>query len=278
MKYNVMITGQMRFLLISLFASLVACNSDDNSSNQQNTKAVTPVIHYKLLQTYPHDTTLFTEGLVFYDNKLFESSGAPPDIPFTKSVIGYYDFKTGLFNQKIEIDKSKYFGEGITFHDNKLYQLTYKNKLGFIYDAKNFIKQGEFNYSNTEGWGLTTDGNSIIMSDGTENITYLDPKTMQPHRILKITENGILRDSLNELEFINGCLYANIWLHPEIVKINTTNGNIVGKLNLSSIVNAVKSRKPNSQELNGIAYDSITGATYITGKLWPYIYKIYFEK
>ncbi len=263
--------------LWSIFMLLAGCKNRQQGDGQPP-ESVVPVIPYITTAIYPHDTTLFTEGLVFHNGLLYESGGAPPEHPFTRSVIGVSDLATGSFTPEIEIDRSKYFGEGIVFLNNKLYQLTYKNRKGFVYDATTFKKIGEFTYANTEGWGMTTDGNSVIMSDGTEHLTFLDPDTYKPARILKVTENGMIRDSLNELEYINGFLYANIWYRPEIVKIDIGSGEVVAKLNLTSIVNAVAARKPGSLEMNGIAYDSTTGRVAVTGKFWPSVYEIDFQK
>lgn len=266
-------------LIVTILMTVAGCNnpSNDNTSPVEEKSSV-PVIPYITKAIYPHDTTLFTEGLVFHNGLLYESGGAPPELPFTKSVIGISDLVSGSFTSKVEIDRSKYFGEGIVFLKNKLYQLTYKNQKAFVYDATTFKKIDEFTYANAEGWGMTTDGYSIIMSDGTSIITFIDPGTYKPSRVLKVTENGVIRDSLNELEYINGFIYANIWMRPEIVKIDIGNGKVVAKLNLTSIINAVASRKPGSLEMNGIAYDSATGKVLVTGKLWPSVYEIEFQK
>lgn len=265
--------------LLSIFILLAGCKNQQHSDTQptENTASV-PVIPYVTKAIYPHDTTLFTEGLVFHNGLLYESGGAPPELPFTKSVIGVTDLTSGNFTPKIEIDRSQYFGEGIVFLNNKLYQLTYKNQKGFVYDAKTFKKIGEFTYANAEGWGLTTDGRHIIMSDGTSKLHYLDPESLLSVKQLTVSEDGVERDNLNELEWINGFIYANIWNTSTIVKIDAATGEIVGKLDLSSIDNAIKSRKANADVLNGIAYDSATGKVLITGKLWPSVYEIDFQK
>ncbi len=282
MKYTnySVLSNWIRICRVIIFcAAIISCNNETQDDPQTaDSPPATPVIPYITRAIYPHDTTLFTEGLVFYNGLLYESGGAPPELPFTKSVIGISSLVDVSFTPKVEIDRSRYFGEGIVFLNNKLYQLTYKNQKGFVYDAKTFKKIDEFTYSNTEGWGMTTDGNSIIMSDGTEHLTFLDPSTYKPVRTLKITENGMVRDSLNELEYINGFIYANVWQRPEIVKIDVGSGEVVAKLNLTSIVNAVAARKPGSLEMNGIAYDSVTGRVLVTGKLWPAVYEIDFQK
>lgn len=267
------------FLIVNVLILNLGCNNEPAPSSTLNEPmSAIPVIHYTSGTIYPHDTTLFTEGLVFHNGLLYESGGAPPEYPFTRSVIGVSDLTSGRFTPKIEIDHSKYFGEGIVFLNNKLYQLTYKNRKGFVYDARTFKKIDEFTYGNAEGWGLTTDGKSIIMSDGTSKLTYLDPERLLPVKTLNVMENGNERDSLNELELINGFIYTNIWQTSTIVKIDTATGHVAGKLDLSAIVNAVAARKPGAQEMNGIAYDSATGRVLITGKLWPSVYEINFQK
>lgn len=266
-------------LTVIILPAVAGCNNEQ-AENDQPVEAIpaVPVIPYSTPAVYPHDTTIFTEGLVFHKGLLYESGGAPPEIPFTRSVIGVSDLVTGSFTPKVEIDKSRYFGEGIVFLNNKLYQLTYKNQRGFVYDAATFKKIKEFTYASAEGWGLTTDGKHIIMSDGTSKINFLDPQSLLPVKTLQVSENGMERDRLNELEYINGFIYANIWQSAEIAKIDTGSGKVVGWLNLTSIVNGVAARKSSSLEMNGIAYDSVTGKVFITGKLWPSIYQIEFQK
>lgn len=265
--------------LFAILPLLPGCGGTNGPGNNPVFSAGNvPVINYSVIATYPHDTTIFTEGLVFYEGKLFESSGAPEEIPFTRSVIGYYDPGFKVLTPSVEIDRKQYFGEGIVFLQDKLYQLTYTSQKGFVYDAKTFKKTGEFSYDNKEGWGLTTDGKYIVMSDGTADLTCLDPQTLQPVKVLKVMQNGMPRDSLNELEFINGYIYANVWTTNDIVKIDTATGHVVGKLDLRSVVNEVKFRKLNADVLNGIAYNPATGKVYVTGKLWPNIYEIDFVK
>jgi glutamine cyclotransferase len=266
-------------LIIILLLAIGGCNNQpDGDTLPAEDMPSVPIIPYTTKAIYPHDTTLFTEGLVFHNGLLYESGGAPPELPFTKSVIGVSDWANGNFAPRVEIDRSKYFGEGIVFLKNKLYQLTYKNQKGFIYDATTFKKIGEFTYANTEGWGLTTDGKYLIMSDGTNKIHYLNPGDLLPVKVLNVSENGTERDQLNELELINGFIYANVWQTPFIVKIDTATGRVVGKLNLSAIRNEVFNRKPTIDALNGIAYDSATGKVLVTGKLWPSVYEIDFQK
>lgn len=236
-----------------------------------------PTIEYTITSTLPHDTNSFTEGLLFYNNQLFESTGSPENIPATKSVFGSVDPKTGVIQAKAELDKKQYFGEGIVFFNNKVYQLTYKNQLGFIYDATTFKPLGRFSFSNEEGWGLTTDGTSLIMSDGTNVLTYLDPATLKPTKTLNVRNAGYAEDYLNELEYINGYIYANVWTKNYVVKIDPATGDIAGILDLSMLMDKAKSKYRESNVVNGIAYDAATDKIYVTGKLWPEIFEINFK-
>ena len=236
----------------------------------------TPEIKYTIQNQYPHDTNSFTEGFLFHENKLFESTGAPENIPQTRSLFGVVDLKTGKIDVKAEIDKAIYFGEGIVFLNGKVYQLTYKNQICFIYDGKTFKNIGKFTYTNREGWGLTTDGKSLIMSDGTRYLTYLDPVSYSVTKTLDVAENGYVQEHLNELEYIKGFIYANVWTTNYIVKIDPNTGDVVGKIDLSSLSFECKTRNPNAEVLNGIAYDSISNKVMVTGKLWPTIYEIKF--
>lgn len=235
-----------------------------------------PEIKFTVENQYPHDINSFTEGFLFHDNKLFESTGAPDNIPQAKSLFGIVDLKTGKIDVKAELDKNIFFGEGIVFLNGKIFQLTYKNQMGFIYDGKTFKNIGKFNYANREGWGLTTDGKSLIMSDGTSYLTYLDPTNFSVVKTLDVAENGYVLEHLNELEFIKGFIYANIYTTNTIVKIDPNTGDVVGKMDLSSLLYESKVRNPNSLETNGIAYDSISNKVLVTGKLWPTIYEIKF--
>ena len=235
-----------------------------------------PVINYSVINSFPHNDSLFTEGFLLHNGQLFESTGSPDDLSQTKSLIGVDDLSTGKFYKKIELDKSKYFGEGISFFKNKLYQLTYKNHLCFVYDAKTFKLLDSLQYNNAEGWSLTDDKTDLIMSDGTDKLTFLNPENFKPVKTLAVTENEEPLDSLNELEYINGYIYANVWQTNFIVKIDTLNGKVVGKLDMSSLVLEAKNKNPAADVLNGIAYDSSADKIYVTGKLWDNIYQVNF--
>jgi glutamine cyclotransferase len=160
---------------------------------------------------------------------------------------------------------------------NYLYQLTYTNQVGFIYDAKTFERRGQFAYRNKEGWGMTTDGQNIIMSDGTNNLTYLNPTDFSVVKTLGVTENGFALDFINELEYINGFIYANVWMTNFIVKIDPNSGAVVGKLDLGELYNECKKTNIALGEMNGIAFDAANNKVLVTGKMWPTVFEIAFN-
>ena len=207
--------------IIILIGISVGCTNNSHSGKKSiNNSHQIQSISFKVIKTYPHDTESFTEGFLFYNNQLFESTGSPEEFPKTRSVFGIVDLNTGKIDIKVELDRNSYFGEGIVIFEGKIFQVTYKNQIGFIYDLKSYKKLGSFKYSNKEGWGLTSDGKNIIMSDGTNIITYLDPDSLKVVKTLNVTFNGSSALYTNELEFINGYLYANIWTTNNIAKID----------------------------------------------------------
>lgn len=253
---------------------MIGCNSaDEESSNDDENRIPAPVnLTFQVVNRFFHDTSAFTEGFSFYKGQLYESTGAP-DSPSTSGTwIASIDLASGKYDKKVNLGKS-YFGEGITFLNDQIYQLTWKSKKGFVYDAKTFKKIREFSY-NSDGWGLTNDGTNLIMSTGSSNLYYLSPDSLKFIKMLAVQNNNNYQENLNELEYINGYIYANEWLTPNILKIDPATGYVVAKLNLSKQVSEIKSKYPGAEEMNGIAYDSTTRKTYITGKKWPDIYEI----
>jgi len=259
---------------------LVSCSPGDKQSESQARLApnnVTPIINYSVVNSFPHDITSFTEGFLIHEGSLYESTGFTEEFPQTRSLFGEVDLKTGKINPKVELDKSKYFGEGITFLNGKIYQLTYKTKIGFVYDAKTFKKIHEFTFASKEGWGMTTDSTYLIMSDGTAILTYLDPSTFKPIKALHVEDENGPVINLNELEYIKGFLYANVYTTSYIMKIDPNNGKVVGRLDLTSLKNEQKIKSPGSLEMNGIAYNAENDKIYVTGKLWSNVYEIHFS-
>lgn len=270
--------AEMKRLVFPLLLLLAACTGDQPQKPTEIPVAeqAVPFIDYSVAKQYPHDTSLFTEGLLVHEGKLYESTGSPSGAQGPKSLVGVLDLATGKLDKKVQLDAAKYFGEGIVFLGGKLYQLTYTTQIGFIYDARTFKQTGTFRFANAEGWGMTTDGKHIIMSDGTSNLTYLSPDSLKPVKTLSVTEDGGPLKQLNELEYIKGFIYANVWMTNVIVKIDPESGKVVGKINLSSLAMQAQARNPGVDVLNGIAYDAVKDKIYVTGKLWPNVFEISF--
>jgi glutaminyl-peptide cyclotransferase len=262
------------FRLLFLLMILAACNNntDTNPSTQPDPDNPPPAnLSYTVLNIHPHDTANFVQGLEFHDGVLYEGTGSPVEYTYP-SWLGKYDAKTGKFQRQVTLD-SQYFGEGITIFGDKLYQVTWTSKKGFVYDAKTFKKLREFTY-NTEGWGLTHDSTHIIMSDGSSNLYFMDPETFRNVKILGVVDNNGPVSNLNELEYIDGFIYANQWQTPYILKIDPNSGRVTGKLNLASLVSEVDAKLPGHDYLNGIAYNPVSKTIFVTGKRWPSMYEI----
>ena len=271
---------KLNAVITVLLFIIVSCNNNDSSTDTAGStevkKITTPVINYSLSGSYPHDTTAYTEGLLFHEGQLYESTGYDSVVRSTRSWFGIVNLKTGKIEAKVELDKNKFFGEGIVFLNDKIYQLTYRTKVGYIYDARTFKKTGEFTFPSEEGWGMTTDSVSLLMSDGTNVITFLNPADFKTVKTLSVTdENGPVME-VNELEYIKGFIYANVYRTNYVIKIDPATGHVIGRINLQSLADEAKIRYPGSREMNGIAYNASTDKIYVTGKLWPNIYEISF--
>ncbi|SDD48245.1 glutaminyl-peptide cyclotransferase [Niabella drilacis] len=265
------------FVLIALLA---ACNGNDKTpSAPPESPAASTVknISLSVINTYPHDTGSFTQGLVIYKGQLYEGTGGSDYAPEGRpSELMRMNLQTGKAEQHITLDK-KYFGEGITILHDTVYQLTWKEKVVFVYTLPDMKKVKEFPI-NTEGWGITTDGKELIISDGTSNLYFYDPSDFRLLRTQSVTMDGNFMDSLNELEYIDGFVYANRWNYPVIFKIDPASGIIAGQVDVSGIWDRLKKRDPRNAENvpNGIAYDQDTKKIYITGKNWPELYEVQF--
>ena len=243
-------------------------DSSDATKRIELVSSVEPkLLNYKIVNTYPHDTKAFTEGLEFHDDVLFESTGQKGD-----SYIRSVDYKTGKVIKQVDLDK-QYFGEGITFINGKLFQLTWQEKTGFIYDAKTLKLEKTFTYDREiEGWGMTNDGKYIYRSDGTEKIWRMDPETQKLIDYVNVYSGTSKIKVLNELEYINGKLYANVWQKDAIAVINPATGAVEGILNMSGLRKFIK--HPEAEVLNGIAYNPKTKTIFITGKYWEKMFEI----
>jgi glutamine cyclotransferase len=227
-----------------------------------------PVLNVKLVRAYPHDPRAFTQGLEYYAGHLYESTGIAGQSTLRKVAL-----ETGEVIQKANL-APQYFGEGLTIFHGKIYQLTWLSKKGFIYDLRSFRQIGEFPYD-SDGWGLTHDGKSLIMSDGTNKIRYIDPVSFGVTRTLEVYAGSEGVVNLNELEYVKGEIFANIWHSPRIARIDARSGQVLAWIDLTSIV----ASEPHSEEavLNGIAYDRIGDRLFVTGKNWSKLFEIKLE-
>jgi glutamine cyclotransferase len=225
------------------------------------------LLSYTVVNSYPHDVKSFTEGLEFYNGFLFESTGQKGTSYFRK-----IDYKTGKVITQINLD-SKYFGEGITFINNQLFQLTWQDSVGFIYNANTFKLEKEFKYDKQiEGWGMTNNSTFIFQSDGTEKIWKMNPKTIKMEDYINVYTNSSKIKNINELEWVQGTIYANIWQKDVIIQIEPTTGVVLGVLDLSDLRNKIVASSEDF--LNGIAYNSATKTFFVTGKNWNKLFEI----
>ncbi|NEW83750.1 MAG: glutaminyl-peptide cyclotransferase [Mariniphaga sp.] len=224
---------------------------------------------YKIIKTLPHNIDHFTEGLEIRNGFLYESTGQEG----TSSI-----YKIDLSNWKVVKENKlddKYFGEGITILNGKIYQLTYKTQIGFVRDLNTFELIKTFTYKNEQGWGFTNDGKYLIMSDGTDYLTYLDPKTLDEVKKIQVCNQKGVIANLNELEYINGEIWANVWMTDTIVRIDPKTGKIVAEIDLKGLLASNISNQKNQVDvLNGIAYDHDKNKIYVTGKFWPKLFEI----
>ncbi len=257
-------------LLIALPILLIACNGPDEPKDGPEKPSPTKSMSYSIISTYPHDTSSYTQGLMIYKGELFEGTGLE-----TRSRLMKVDLKSGKALQAVKLD-DKYFGEGITIMNDTLYQLTWRNNVVFMYSLKDFKKLKEFPIQ-TEGWGITNNGTELIVSDGTSNLNFYEPGTFKQIRKVSITDAGELVNHVNELEFIDGYVYANKYQTDYILKIDPTTGIVIAKADFTELGNQVRSKYPWVDFFNGIAYDAATKKIYVTGKLWPELYEIQFS-
>ena len=241
---------------------LVACASSIDAQRRP-----APVQSYKVIATFPHDTSSFTQGLVFADGQLFESTGLEGE-----STLRRVDITTGKTLQRIDLPR-QYFAEGLALVGDELLQLTWQSKIGFVYDRATFKQKRTFSYK-TEGWGIAYDGSSsLVMSDGSDTLTFLDPQTFAAVRTLKVQDAGRAIGNLNELEWIEGEIWANVWTTDRIARISPNTGDVNAWIDLSTLY-PQSQRVPPADVLNGIAYDKATRRIFITGKKWPRLYQI----
>jgi glutaminyl-peptide cyclotransferase len=225
----------------------------------------TPVYGYEVVNVYPHDREAFTQGLLYRDGVLFESTGLNG-----RSTLRKVRLETGEVLQQIGVD-SRYFAEGLTDWGNRLVQLTWNTNVGFVYDLATFRSLRTFSYTG-EGWGLARDRKGLIMSDGSPALRFLDPETFQVTGRVDVRDAGLPVEDLNELEFVEGEIYANVWMTDRIAMIAPGTGEVTGWINLAGLM--PRGSTSGDAVLNGIAYDAARRRLFVTGKLWPRLFEI----
>lgn len=219
----------------------------------------------RVVASYPHDVKAFTQGLTVYDGRMYEGTGR-----YGASSLRRVDIATGKIERMVSLDKA-YFGEGITVLGNRIYQFTWRNKIAIVYNLDSFTVLDTLSYDR-EAWGVTNDGNHLIVSDGTNAILFLDPATLQPVRHIAVHDGARMVTRLNELEYVRKEIWANIWYEDRIARISPDDGKILGWIDLSELYpHAARGRE---DVLNGIAFDAVAGRLFVTGKNWPRLYEI----
>jgi glutamine cyclotransferase len=254
-------------LSLLVAGSLVATCGDRVSGTQ----AVTAAYSYRVVTTYPHDSRAYTQGLIFRDGFLYESTGLNG-----RSTLRKVRLETGEVLQEHRLDP-KYFGEGLTDFGSRLIQLTWQTNVGFVYDLQTFKPIGQFNYPG-EGWGITQDGKRLIMSDGDARgeLRFLDPATLKELGRLTVRDQGRPVSNLNELEFVKGEILANIYQTERVARIDPASGRVTGWIDLTGLLGAAE--RLGTDVLNGIAYDAARDRLFVTGKLWPRLFEIQIER
>ena len=253
-------------LLVTLGIVLVLTLSQPGRTVSSIPLVLDPQMTYEVVKVFPHDPASFTQGLIFLDGMLYESSGL-----YGESSLRRVDLETGEV-QRITLLPDEVFGEGLTIWDETLVQLTWREGIGYVYNREDFSLLTQFNYQ-TEGWGLTQDGESLIMSDGSATLFFLDPETYAVLSTIEVLDEGAPVTMLNELEYVRGEIFANIWQTDTIVRIDPQTGAVKGWIDLSGLL-PEEERTPATNVLNGIAYDPATDRLFVTGKLWPKLYEI----
>ena len=264
--------------IVSAFL-LIACSSSD-PTDRHNTTVKAPEINdgadigiprytYNIVDTYPHDPEAFTQGLVYSNGFLFESTGL-----HGQSSLRKVELTTGRVLKRHNLDQ-EYFAEGLALVNDRLFQLTFRQHVGFIYNRDSFEPLGGLSYS-TEGWGLTHDGSRFIMSDGTPWLYFRDNESFAKIGRIQVTYDGGKLRNLNELEFVNGEIYANLWQTDLIARIDLDTGRVIGWIDLRGLLSVEE--KVAADVLNGIAYDANNDRLFVTGKLWPWLFEIQLEE
>lgn len=259
-----------KYFIIATIISLLIIGTVWFQGKQANTSAQdqpvqTSIYDYRVINTYSHDPQAFTQGLVYDGDFLYEGTGL-----YGESSLRKVELTTGKALKKVALEP-RYFGEGIALWQDKIVQLTWKSQVGFIYNQETFAQESDFTYT-TEGWGLTHDGDRLIMSDGTDKLYFLDPESFEKLNSIQVRYQGKPVRRLNELEYIDGEIFANIWMTNFIARISPLTGEVLSLIDLRGL--NPSAGKDGQDVLNGIAYDKDEKRLFVTGKLWPKLYEI----
>jgi len=253
------------FLFTAMLEMVSICSCTDLTEPPPSPQAI-PLYTYRVINLYPHDRNAFTQGLVFENDFLYEGTGL-----HEKSSLRKVELATGSVIQMKELPR-KFFGEGVTIYENRIIQLTWRSHTGFVYDKESFALLQEFSYP-MEGWGITHDGSHLIMSDGTSTLHFLDPHTFKEVDQITVTDANGLVSKLNELEYVKGEIYANVWPTERVAMIKPHTGQVSGWIDLSGLLRKEDYDTP-MDVLNGIAYDEKDDRLFVTGKWWPTLFEI----
>ena len=266
-----------QILSCALLLLAISCNnnnteqptSDPSIAPKTSGVQAPPMISYTVIAQHPHDTSAYTQGLQLYNGKMYEGTG-----DYENSSLRITDWKTGRVEKKHMMGSSEIFGEGINIFNGKIYQLTWQSNKVYVYNLDNIdkpIKTFDWPY---EGWGITNNGKYLIVSDGSANLYFVDPETFKVQNTIAVVNNLGPVQQLNELEYIDGFVYANIYTTNRIVKIDPESGNVVGEMNFDNLLAPGDFIEGRTDYFNGIAYDSISKTMFVTGKRWPKLYEI----
>jgi glutaminyl-peptide cyclotransferase len=247
------------------WATAAAAALGASTGQPRRAPASAPVLQHRVVHVFPHDPEAFTQGLVYLDGFLYEGTGLNG-----RSSIRKVKLENGEVLQIQRLD-AQYFGEGIAIVGKSLFELTWQAELGFIYDRTTFQRTGTFTYKG-EGWGLTSDGKRLIMSDGSSNLRFIDPVTRKELSRIQVRDGGAPVERLNELEYVRGELLANVWQSDRIARISVANGQVLGWIDLSGLLSPREAQA--ADVLNGVAYDELQDRLFVTGKLWPKLFEI----
>jgi glutamine cyclotransferase len=275
MAFQVM-SGVMAMLLLATLVVMSSCANeseltesvaaDPSVPNHPTTAAAPPMYGYRVIRSYPHDPQAFTQGLVYEAGELYEGTGIRGQSSLRRVAL-----ETGIVRQE-QVLPEQYFGEGITIFGDHIIQLTWQSRVGFVYDKASFKLVQQFSYP-TEGWGITHDGSRLIMSDGTAYLYFLEPKTFREINRIEVHDDQGPVARLNELEYVRGDIYANVWQTNRIARIDLLTGRVAAWIDLTGLLSAAD-RQPRVDVLNGIAYDAENDRLFVTGKWWPKLFEV----